>query len=335
MAGALSYGPREEMLRKAEKRVAALKKQYPDTQVYSPEGVGGTNLIWILRDKPEVYGLPANPKVAESLGLWKETVQPAGKLTLAGTLVLAGFGFIVARRNHLKETHGGGGIAMQATSNLTTRHSGQELVARFSRAQRIAHWLFTAAFCLLTFTGLVLIFPALSSLAVGGVSRQIHLVAAVLFLATPAYYALFDRNGLGRLVRDSFTYDRDDIRWLLGFPRYVLGFAKNMPPQGRINAGEKLHHALIIILFFVISLSGIALWAGKPVLGVELFSWMLIAHDLSMFAMVLLTIGHLYFVFVYGALGGMITGYVTRAYARMEHAKWLTELDAAEGRKSV
>jgi len=105
IAGALSYGTREEMLKKAEKRVAALKKQYPNAQVYSPEGVGGTNLIWVLRDHPDVYGLPATPKVEPSLGLWKEAIQPAGTFALAGTLLLGGLGFIVARRNHLKEMH--------------------------------------------------------------------------------------------------------------------------------------------------------------------------------------------------------------------------------------
>lgn len=209
------------------------------------------------------------------------------------------------------------------------------MVTRFSRAQRVAHWVFTAAFFVLAVTGVILIIPAVSGLAAGGNSRLLHRIAAVVFLLAPVYYALFDRRGLLRLIKDSFTYDQDDRKWLLGFPRYVLGHAQGMPPQGRINAGEKLHHAVIVLLFFVISLSGIALWAGKPILGAGLFGWMLIAHDLAMFIMALLTIGHLYFVFVYGALGGMITGYVSRAYARMEHAKWLAELDAADGRKSL
>lgn len=105
LAGALSNGPREEMLKKAEQRVQALKERYPNAQVYTPEGVGGTNLIWVLRDQPEVYGLPANPQVAASLGIWKEAVQPAGKLAMAATAILGGFSFIIARRNHLREMH--------------------------------------------------------------------------------------------------------------------------------------------------------------------------------------------------------------------------------------
>lgn len=107
MAGALSYGPREEMLARARERVSALKQLYPNAQVYSPEGVGHTNLIWALRDSPEAYGLPANPEVAASLGLWKDAVQPFGKLAMAATLVVGGFGFIIARRNHLREMREG------------------------------------------------------------------------------------------------------------------------------------------------------------------------------------------------------------------------------------
>jgi len=108
MAGALSFGSADEMLQKAEKRVAALKKQHPNAQVYSPAGVGGTHLIWVLRDSPTVYGLPTAPELPVSLGVWKDAVQPAGKLAMAGTLLLAGLGFVIARRNHLRETHEGG-----------------------------------------------------------------------------------------------------------------------------------------------------------------------------------------------------------------------------------
>jgi len=209
------------------------------------------------------------------------------------------------------------------------------LIARFSVAQRIAHWAFTVAFFALALTGLLLMIPTISGLAAGGASRLVHRVAAVLLLVVPIYYALFDRQGLRRLVGDSFRMDADDRRWLGQFFRYAFGKAKGMPPQGRINAGEKIHHALIVISFFTIAISGLLLWFGKPFLSAGAFGWMLITHDISMYVMVLLTIGHLYFVLVYGALGGMVSGYVSRAYALLEHKKWVAEVDAAEGRKSA
>lgn len=98
ITGALDYGTREAMLTKAEKRVGALKGAWPNAQVYSPEGVGGTALIWVLRDRPEVYGLPADPQVAEGLGAWKAALEPAAGLQMAGGLLMAGLGWVIKGR---------------------------------------------------------------------------------------------------------------------------------------------------------------------------------------------------------------------------------------------
>lgn len=108
VANALSYGPRDEMLKKAEARVKVLKARFPNAQIYSPAGVGGTNLIWVLRDRPEVYGLPANPTTDLSLGLWKETVAAGGSIQLGAAALLGGLGWLISRREQLKaaETRG-------------------------------------------------------------------------------------------------------------------------------------------------------------------------------------------------------------------------------------
>ncbi|HYG56583.1 MAG TPA: 4Fe-4S dicluster domain-containing protein [Symbiobacteriaceae bacterium] len=106
ISGALAFGPREEMLQRAEARVAALKVRHPNAQVYSPKSVGGTGLIWVLRDKPEVYGLPLNPRVRPTLSL-HDMVQPGTQVSAAGGVLLAGLGWIIARRMQLSETKGG------------------------------------------------------------------------------------------------------------------------------------------------------------------------------------------------------------------------------------
>jgi cytochrome b subunit of formate dehydrogenase len=46
-----------------------------------------------------------------------------------------------------------------------------------------------------------------------------------------------------------------------------------------------------------------------------------------MLALSLLLVGHLYFTFVYKALSGMTKGYVDVDEARLEHAKWVEELE--------
>ncbi len=199
-------------------------------------------------------------------------------------------------------------------------------VLRYRPSQRLVHWVHAIAFFVLLLTGLALIWPPLSFLAAGGLSRLLHRAAAVVFLLTPVLYALLDFGGLRDLVRDSFTYTREDLEWLKGFPGYFLGRTSHLPPQGRINAGQKIHHALTILSYFTISGSGLILWLGKGSLGP---TGLLIAtsiHDLSMAIMAVLTVGHIYFTFVYDALPAMTTGYVTEEYARMEHPLWLASL---------
>ncbi len=202
------------------------------------------------------------------------------------------------------------------------------MVLRFSRGQRVAHWALAVSFFVLLFSGLTLMIPSLAPLAKGGVARMIHRVFAVVFMLVPVYYALADRKGLQALITESFRYDRDDLLWLLRMPRYFFGRVKGMPPQGRLNAGEKIHHALIILTFITISLTGLVLWFGKGNLSQNEFLGMVMLHDIAMYIMVILTIGHLYFTFVYGALQGMVTGYVNEKYAALEHAKWLASIKA-------
>lgn len=209
---------------------------------------------------------------------------------------------------------------------MATHASSQRRILRYTPPERLVHWLGASSVLLLLLTGLALLWAPLGALAAGGSSRLLHRVGAVLFLAAPALYAALNRAHLRRLLSEPFRYDRDDVRWLLMAPRYFLGRARGMPPQGRINAGQKLHHAGTFLSFVVVTLSGFALWFGKAGLGAEGVAVAAMLHDLSMLAVTVLMIGHIYFTLVYGALPAMTSGYVSEEYARLEHAKWLAEL---------
>jgi cytochrome b subunit of formate dehydrogenase len=45
-----------------------------------------------------------------------------------------------------------------------------------------------------------------------------------------------------------------------------------------------------------------------------------------------LLLGHVYFTFVYGALNNMLTGRITKLYAKVEHPLWLKELEEQDKR---
>jgi formate dehydrogenase subunit gamma len=113
-----------------------------------------------------------------------------------------------------------------------------------------------------------------------------------------------------------------------------MGHATEMPPQGRLNAGQKLHHAAVVIVSAVIVASGLALWLLKSNLGSSGLAWMAVIHDLCMLALTLLLVGHIFFTYVYKALSGMTTGYVPELEARIEHSKWVDELEAEASSES-
>lgn len=203
-------------------------------------------------------------------------------------------------------------------------------VLRYRVGPRIIHAVLASSFVALLLTGLFLLWGPLSSLASGGVSRLIHRIGAIAFISVPLLYLIFDRPAAKELLWDSFHYDKDDIAWLKQMARYYFGRAGGMPPQGRLNAGQKLHHAAIVIMSAVVVASGLVLWLGKGSLGPNLLAASAIVHDLSMLVLTVLLIGHLYFTFVYDALPGMVTGYIPEDEARLEHPKWVEELHPDE-----
>lgn len=111
--GTMEFGDKDAMIQKAEKRVKEIKDRYPNAMVYNPQGVGGTQAVYVLAEKPSVYGLPENPKVPTSAVLWKDYAQPIGK-AMIGATTMAVVGAFVANKFFSKKANndaedGGGG----------------------------------------------------------------------------------------------------------------------------------------------------------------------------------------------------------------------------------
>ena len=208
----------------------------------------------------------------------------------------------------------------------------QHQILRYRVGQRAVHALLASSFLFLLGTGLVLVWSPLAPWAAGGTSRLIHRIAAVGFILVPVLYLIVDFKGARELLVESFTYDRDDLAWFRHMYRYFMGFAAEMPPQGRLNAGQKLHHAGVVIMSLVVVASGIVLWLAKGSMGANGLAATAMVHDLSMLALTVLLAGHLYFTFVYKALSSMVTGYVSEEDARLEHAKWVEEVISTDSR---
>ena len=191
-------------------------------------------------------------------------------------------------------------------------------VRRFSRTERVLHWVNALGFFTLLGSGLVLYLPSLA-VAVGRrpLVKDIHFWAGIGWVVLLCLVVLAgDRRGILRTARELDRFDRDDLRFLL---------ARRPAPQGRFNAGQKLNAALtaaFTLLFFV---SGMLLWLGERDTRFRLESTVIL-HDGLMYAALVLLAGHLYLALFHPAtrhaLRGITLGTVREDWARRHHAKW-------------
>ena len=86
----LQFGTKEQMLQKANARVAQLKAAgFKDAAVYDPQGVGGTSVVSVLAfgTIPDAYGLPADPNIPLSVQFWKSPLKWVGSLAMIGGII--------------------------------------------------------------------------------------------------------------------------------------------------------------------------------------------------------------------------------------------------------
>jgi formate dehydrogenase subunit gamma len=193
-------------------------------------------------------------------------------------------------------------------------------IHRFSRTERMLHWVHAAAFFVLLGSGLVLYVPRLSEL-VGRrpFVKDVHFDTGLAWMVAIALIVVLgDRRGLRRTLRELDGFDRDDRLWLRRLPR----------PQGRFNAGQKLNAALTASFALLFAVSGLLLWYGERNNSFRFASTILL-HDGLMYVSIVLVVGHLYLALIYPstkhALRGMTTGSVRRDWAREHHSKWVDE----------
>jgi len=88
------------MLAKGKARVEKLKGQsFPNANLYGEHEMGGLGRLYVLKERPSLYGLPDNPQYPIIANVWQDVVQPLGTVAFgAAALGVLGFYFL-ARRN--------------------------------------------------------------------------------------------------------------------------------------------------------------------------------------------------------------------------------------------
>jgi formate dehydrogenase subunit gamma len=201
-----------------------------------------------------------------------------------------------------------------------------EYVRRFAPAEQSLHWLLAVSFVAMLATGLILYLPSLAEVAAQRTLwKSIHLGSALAFWAGLVLVWSSAPRELRATVHEIDTFDEDDRRWLA----WSVARRGAAPPQGRFNAGQKVHTALQAGLMVVFTLSGVLIYLQEASARFRGTS-AIVVHDVAMYVAVPLVIGHLFLALVNPStrhsLRGMTIGTVRRDWARRHHPKWEREL---------
>lgn len=198
-------------------------------------------------------------------------------------------------------------------------------IQRYTPSERSNHWAVAILFILAGLSGLALFHPALfwlSSLFGGGPwTRILHpflgLAMFVLFLIMAIRFA-----GHNRL-------NANDRQWLGQMGDVLNNREDRLPEVGRYNAGQKLLFWVLVLCMLVLLASGIVIWRQYfgHLFGIELIRLAALAHAAAAFVLVTSIIVHIYAaIWVKGSVGAMLTGKVSRAWARRHHPGWYKEV---------
>lgn len=201
-------------------------------------------------------------------------------------------------------------------------------IQRFGKTSILFHWIYALCFLTLLLTGLGFAYPSLGW-TVGPASRLIHRIAAVGFVVMPLLYLVGDNRSARQHIKEAFSWSRSDWHWLAVAVPYHFSGKPKPPPQGFLNAGQKLNYIVVVLTFVIFVATGAIMWFARPELALaqrEIFRWAAMLHSLAMFLAFGMFLIHIYMSgihpFTRAAFRGMIDGRVPLKYALYEHPKW-------------
>lgn len=103
LSDCLVFDTWEKVVTQAHERVKAIKERFPNANVYGDELMEGTHYIYVLTEKPEVYGLPTQPEADELVVFRRDVIKPVTQLFMGATAVGLLANFITSAATFAKE----------------------------------------------------------------------------------------------------------------------------------------------------------------------------------------------------------------------------------------
>jgi formate dehydrogenase subunit gamma len=119
----------------------------------------------------------------------------------------------------------------------------------------------------------------------------------------------------------------EDLEWIKVAGGY-LWHVDEVPAVGKYNPGQKMFFLAVAIFGVIMVITGLIMWF--PLMFPSwLVRWLFVLHALGFVVILPFFFVHLYLGTIGspGSLDAMTTGWVTRAWLKKQHPKWLKEME--------
>lgn len=197
-------------------------------------------------------------------------------------------------------------------------------VLRFDRVQRALHWVNAAMFLVLIGTAIPLYFGSFFGVTVPRHPIQLIHLFTGLCLPAPLLAAMLGPWGARTRadLRRFALWTRAEARWLRTVGREPVR-------TGKFNPGQKANAVFTGAATVVLLVTGVILQWFR-FFPVPWRTGATFTHDVFAFAVVVVIVGHVYMALTHrGSLRAMLTGRVSREWARRNAPAWADELEPA------
>ncbi|PLP97425.1 formate dehydrogenase subunit gamma [Cupriavidus pauculus] len=198
-------------------------------------------------------------------------------------------------------------------------------ILRTGFIERACHWVLAFCFFEAACSGLSWFFPSLSWLSsvlgTPQLARVLHpFFGIAVFLLLTFMFIRFAKHNM---------FVATDRIWLRNAGD-VLRNRHGKPLQiGKYNAGQKVLFWLIMALICALLLTGLVIWRAyfATFFPIPVVRLALLGHALAGVGLILLILGHIHLaIWVRGSITSMLTGHVSRTWARQHHDRWYEEV---------
>ena len=200
-------------------------------------------------------------------------------------------------------------------------------IERWTFTERTLHWITATLFIVLAITGLSLLYgrivliPLLGSEGFGvyaNIGKWLHNILGPLFMLT--LFAL-----LIKWFKLNF-FTRIDFEWFKAFGGMI---GDKHPSAGKLNGGEKVWYWTLATAGVALCLTGLVLDFPNFNQEREVIQLSHLIHVITALVLIAFSFGHIYIgtLGTEGALEGMTTGDVDKAWAKQHHDLWLDEYE--------